>query len=47
MLGRLQDPRGDPRLRVRLLAALVVLGLLLLAAPLVLIPVVRWLVSFL
>jgi len=47
MLGRLQDRRGEPRLRVRLLAALVVAGLVLLTAPLALIPVVRWLFGFL
>lgn len=47
MLGRLQDRRGEPTLRVRVLAALVILGMLLLTAPLVLGPVVRWLLSFL
>ena len=47
MLGRLQDRRGEPNLRVRVLAALVILGLLLLTAPLVLGPLVRWLFSFL
>jgi hypothetical protein len=47
MLGRLQDRRGEPRMRVRLLAALVIAGMLLLTSPLVLIPVVRWLVALL
>jgi hypothetical protein len=47
MLGRLQDRRGEPRLRSRVLAALVILGMLLLTAPLALIPVVRWLFGFL
>jgi len=47
MLGRLQDRRGEPRLRSRVLAALVIVGLLLLTAPLALIPVVRWLFGFL
>ena len=47
MLGRLQDRRGEPRMRVRVLAALVILGMVLLAAPLVLIPVARWLFSVL
>ena len=43
MLGRLQDRRGEPRLRVRLLAALVVVGLIVLTAPLVVVPLVGWL----
>jgi len=47
MLGRLQDRRGEPRLRVRLLAALVIAGMVLLTAPLALIPVARWIVGFL
>ena len=47
MLGRLQDRRGEPNLRVRLLAALVIAGLLLLTAPLAMIPVVRWLFGLL
>jgi hypothetical protein len=47
MLGRLQDRRGEPRLRVRLLAALVIAGMVLLTAPLALIPVVRWMIGFL
>jgi hypothetical protein len=45
MLGRLQDTRGEPRLRVRLLAALVILGLLLLTAPLILVPLIDWLTN--
>ena len=47
MLGRLQDRRGEPRLRVRVLAALVVVGMVLLTAPLVLIPLGHWLTRFL
>lgn len=47
MLGRLQDRRGEPRMRVRVLAALVIAGMVLLTAPLALVPVVRWLVGFL
>jgi hypothetical protein len=47
MLGRLQDRTGEPRLRVRVLAALVIAGLVILSAPLALIPVARWLASFL
>ena len=47
MLGRLQDRRGEPRLRARVLAALVIAGMLLLTAPLVLVPVVRWRFGFL
>jgi hypothetical protein len=45
MLGRLQDTRGEPRLRIRVLAALVILGLLLLTAPLILVPLIGWLTS--
>jgi hypothetical protein len=45
MLGRLQDTRGEPRLRVRVLAALVILGLLLLTAPLILVPLIGWLTN--
>jgi hypothetical protein len=41
MLPLLRDQRGRPSVTVRLLAAAVVLGMLLLAAP-ALIPVVRW-----
>ena len=47
MLGRLQDRRGEPRLRVRVLAALVILGMVLLTAPLVVVPVVEWLADHL
>lgn len=43
MLGRLQDRRGEPNLRTRALAALVVLGLLVLTAPLVMVPLITWL----
>jgi hypothetical protein len=43
MLGKLQDRRGAPTLRVRLLAALVVLGLVVLTAPLVVLPLANWL----
>jgi hypothetical protein len=41
MLGTLRDHRGKPAGTVRLLAIAVVLGMLLLAAP-VLIPLLRW-----
>jgi len=44
VLRSLRNEQGGPALRLRLLAALVVLGLLLLSAP-VLIPVLRWLVD--
>ena len=47
MLGRLQDRRGEPRLRIRVLAALVITGMLILSAPLALVPVVRWLAGLL
>jgi hypothetical protein len=43
MLGRLQDTRGEPRLRVRVLAALVIVGLLVLTAPIVMVPLIDWL----
>jgi hypothetical protein len=42
MLGRLQDRRGDPNLRTRLLAVLVIVGMVVLTAPLVMIPIARW-----
>jgi len=41
VLGRLQDRRGAPSLRTRGLAALLLLGVLLLAAP-GLIAVLHW-----
>ena len=44
MLPALRDPSGKPAAPLRLVAVLVVLGLLGLAAPAV-IPVVRWLVT--
>lgn len=44
MLRTLRTPDGGPALRVRLVAALLVVGLMLLAAPL-LVPVLRWLVG--
>jgi hypothetical protein len=43
MMGRLQDRRGAPNLRTRALAGLVVLGMLVLTAPLVVLPVISWL----
>jgi hypothetical protein len=43
VLGRLQDTRGQPRLRVRIMAALIVVGLLVFTAPIVMIPLVDWL----
>ncbi|HWA65490.1 MAG TPA: hypothetical protein VG899_03865 [Mycobacteriales bacterium] len=42
MLGRLQDRRGEPALRTRATAALVIVGLIVLTAPLVVIPVIGW-----
>ncbi|MBV9098428.1 MAG: hypothetical protein JO079_10255 [Frankiaceae bacterium] len=47
MLGRLQNRRGAPNLRARVLAALVIAGLLVLTAPLVVLPIVRWLAQIL
>ena len=46
VLRTLRDPEGGPALRVRLVAALLALGLLLLSAPAVL-PVLRALLSLL
>ena len=43
MLGRLQNRTGEPNARTRALAALVIIGLLVLTAPLVMIPLVGWL----
>jgi hypothetical protein len=42
VLGRLQDRRGEPSLRTRAMAALVILGLIVLTAPLVVVPIVGW-----
>ncbi|MDQ1683789.1 MAG: hypothetical protein QOC82_526 [Frankiaceae bacterium] len=47
MLGRLQDRRGEPKLRTRVLAALVVVGMVALTAPLVVLPIVAWLARIL
>jgi hypothetical protein len=41
MLSLLRDDRGRPSVTVRLLAVLVVLGMLLIAAP-ALMPVLQW-----
>ncbi len=41
MLPALRDSRGKPAAPLRLLAVLVALGLLVLAAP-VLVPLLRW-----
>jgi len=46
MLGRLQNRRGEPTLRVRALAALVLIGMLVLTAPLIVLPVVHWIARF-
>ena len=42
MLGRLQDRRGEPKLSTRVLAALVILGMVVLTAPLVVFPIAHW-----
>ncbi|HVV77681.1 MAG TPA: hypothetical protein VHC43_16805 [Mycobacteriales bacterium] len=42
MLGRLQDRQGQPALRTRAMAALVILGLVVLTAPLIVVPFVGW-----
>jgi hypothetical protein len=46
MLPALRDQRGKPAAPLRLLAVLVVVGMLLIAAP-VLVPIVRWTADFL
>ena len=46
MLPALRDHTGKPAAPLRLLAVLVVLGMLVLAAP-VLVPVLRWLTDVL
>jgi hypothetical protein len=46
MLGRLQDRTGSPNLRTRLLAGAVVVGLVVLTAPLAVLPLVHWLARF-
>lgn len=45
MLPALRDGRGKPSLEVRLLAGLVVVGMVVLTAPLVVVPAIRWIVS--
>jgi len=44
VLPALRDPRGRPAAPLRLLAFLVVVGMLMLAAP-ALLPVIRWVVG--
>ncbi len=46
MLPALRDHRGKPAAPLRLLAAMVMLGMVLLAAP-VLLPLLRWVTSLL
>lgn len=46
MLRRLRSPEGGPALRVRVIAVVLVIGLLLAAAPL-LIPFLQWIGSVL
>lgn len=47
MLSGLRNKRGDTSLRVRVLAALVVVAMVGLTAPVVLVPLVRWLAEVL
>jgi len=47
MLGQLQNQRGQPNLRTRALAALVIVGLLVLTAPLIVLPLVHLLARIL
>ena len=43
MVGPLRNRSGGPNLRTRAVAALVIAGLVLLTAPIVVVPVVRFL----
>ena len=45
MLPAMRDRRGKPAAPIRLLAVLIVLGMLLIAAP-VLVPVLSWAADF-
>lgn len=47
MLGQLQNHRGRPNLRTRALAALVIVGLIVLTAPLIVLPLVHLLARIL
>jgi hypothetical protein len=48
VLGGLQERHGGrPALRTRVLATLVIVGLFVLTAPVVLVPLIRWALSFL
>jgi hypothetical protein len=47
VLGRLQDRAGSPNLRTRVLAACVIVGMVVLTAPLAVLPLVHWLARFL
>jgi hypothetical protein len=47
MLGQLQNRRGQPNVRTRVLAALVIVGLLVLTAPLIVLPLVHLLARIL
>jgi hypothetical protein len=47
MLGKLQDTRGEPRLRIRVLAALIIVGIVVFTAPVIMIPIVEWLAHLL
>jgi hypothetical protein len=44
MLGQLQDRRGQPGLRTRAMAALVIIGMIVFTAPIIVIPVIGWLI---
>jgi len=41
MLGRLQDRTGSPNARTRVFAAAVIIGMIVLTAPLAVLPVVH------
>jgi hypothetical protein len=47
MLSSLRNSEGGPALRVRIIALVLVVGLVLLSAPVVLMPALRWLIGLL
>lgn len=47
MLTELRDRSGRPNMRARLIAALVVIGLVLITAPIVIVPLLRAIWNFL
>jgi len=45
--GRLRNTSGEPALTARVVALLVLLGLVVLTAPVMLVPILDWLTEFL